>query len=185
MEILNIKQKDWLPVVTHHVKNGLRRMGYLIVDTPIVLVHRKSQVDEELCQKLGYYVIESFNNGGTIVSNPGDFMIAHFDRPQNGWYAKFVSYFVNWLKNKGLNAELVNNDILVDGYKVCGTCITTYGRVDYTGFAISVNVNLDDIKAICRKPMQKIPKGLSEFGITTEDVEQMFIDFCTEVDQDC
>lgn len=34
------------------------------------------------------------------------------------------------------------------------------------------------IKAICRKPMRKVPKGLSEYGITTEEVEQMFLAFC-------
>lgn len=180
--MIKVNQKNWLEVIAQHIYGGLHNMGYIIVDTPIVLVHRKSQVDEELCQKLGYYVIESFNNGGTIVANPGDFMIAHFDYPQNGWYDKFVPYFVNWLKDKGLSAELVNNDILVDGYKVCGTCITNYGCIDYTGAAISVNVNLDDIKAICRKPMNKVPKGLSDFGITTEEVEQMFIDFCATQD---
>lgn len=28
------------------------------------------------------------------------------------------------------------------------------------------------------KPMHKVPKGLSDYGITTEEVEQMFLDFC-------
>lgn len=36
------------------------------------------------------------------------------------------------------------------------------------------------IKANCKKPMVKVPKGLSEFGITTEEVEQMFLAFCKE-----
>lgn len=31
---------------------------------------------------------------------------------------------------------------------------------------------------ICRKPMVKVPKGLSEYGITTEEVEEMFLEFC-------
>lgn len=26
--------------------------------------------------------------------------------------------------------------------------------------------------------MNKVPKGLSEYGVTTEEVEQMFLDFC-------
>ena len=43
---------------------------------------------------------------------------------------------------------------------------------------IGINTNLDHIKAICRKPMKKVPKGLSEYGITTEEVEQWFLDFC-------
>lgn len=33
-------------------------------------------------------------------------------------------------------------------------------------------------KQTCRKPMRKVPKGLSEYGITTEEVEQLFLEFC-------
>ena len=39
-----------------------------------------------------------------------------------------------------------------------------------------------EIKAICKKPMKKVPKGLSEYGITTEEVEQMFLDFARRDD---
>lgn len=28
--------------------------------------------------------------------------------------------------------------------------------------------------------LNKVPKGLSEYGITTEEVEQMFLDFCNQ-----
>ena len=91
---------------------------------------------------------------------------------------RFADYFVDWLKSKGLNAEYVSNDIVVDGYKVCGMAITRYGRIDYTAGFIGINTNLDNIKAICKKPMVKVPKGLSEYGITTEEAEQMFLDFC-------
>lgn len=34
------------------------------------------------------------------------------------------------------------------------------------------------MRTTCRKPMKKVPRGLSEYGITTEEVEQMFLDFC-------
>lgn len=40
------------------------------------------------------------------------------------------------------------------------------------------DTNLDHIKQICKKPMKKVPKGLSEYGITTAEIEQMFLDFC-------
>lgn len=180
MEIVKIKQNDWLKEVTRWLQCGLHITDYGVVEHPVVIVHRKSQVDEEMCNNLGYEIIESYNNGGTIVSNEGDVLIGHFYHPENGWKDRFVSYFVDWLKAKGLNAEFVDNDVLVDGYKVCGMCVTRYGRIDYTGGIISMNVNLEHIKAICKKPMKKIPKGLSEYGITTEEVEQMFIDFCEQ-----
>lgn len=180
MEVLKVTQTEWLNEATSYIQGGLHRIAYVVVDHPVAIVHRKSQVDEALCEEMGYEIVESYNNAGTIVSNAGDVLVGHFAQPENGWYDRFIAYFIDWLRSKGLNAVYESNDILVDGYKVCGMCITRYGRIDYTGGIISMNVNLDHIKAICRKPMKKVPKGLSEYGITTEEVEQMFLDFCEQ-----
>ena len=178
MEVLKVTQTDWIGEATSYIQGGLHRIAYVVVDHPVCIVHLKSQVDEEVCKELGYEIVESYNNAGTIVSNAGDVLIGHFAQPDNGWYDRFIAYFIEWLKAKGLNAEYVSNDILVDGYKVCGMCVTRYGRIDYTGGIISMNVQMEHIQQICRKPMKKVPKGLSEYGITTEEVEEMFLDFC-------
>lgn len=180
MEVLKIKQADWLGEAASFIAGGLHRIGYVVIESPVAIVHRAYQVDADVCKELGYEVYEAFNNGGTIVANEGDVVIGHMAEPENGWYDRFVAYFVDWLKAKGLNADCVSNDIVVDGYKVCGMCITRYGRIDYTGGIISMNVNLEHIKAICKKPMVKVPKGLSEYGITTEEVENMFLAFCKQ-----
>ena len=181
MEALKVTQTEWLGEATKYITHGLHRIAYVVVDSPVAIVHRKTQVDEEVCKALGYDIVESYNNAGTIVSNAGDVLIGHFAQPENGWYDRFIAYFLDWLKAKGLNAEYVSNDIVVDGYKVCGMCITRYGRIDYTGGIISMNVNLDHIKQICRKLMKKVPKGLSEYGISTEEVEEMFLEFCEKL----
>lgn len=178
MEILKVTQKEWIAEATQYIQNGLHKIAYVVVTSPVVIVHSKTQVDETVCNALGYEIVESYNNAGTIVSNAGDVLIGHFYHPNNGWYDRFIAYFIDWLKAKGLNAEYVSNDILVDGYKVCGMCVTRYGAIDYTGGIISMNVNLDHIKQICHKPMVKVPKGLMEYGISTEEVEQMFLSFC-------
>ena len=180
MEAIKVTQKEWLGEATRYIQGGLHRIAYVVVDSPVAIVHRKTQVDEDTCKALGYDIVESYNNAGTIVSNKGDVLIGHFAQTDNCWYDRFVAYFLDWLKAKGLNAEYISNDILVDGHKVCGMCITRYGCIDYTGGIISVNVNLEHIKQICRKPMKKVPKGLSEYGITSEEVEQMFLDFCKQ-----
>ena len=178
MEVLKVNQTNWIGEATKYIQCSLYRIAYVVVERPVAIVHRESQVDKALCESLGYEIVESYNNAGTIISNEGDVLIGHFAEPGSGWYDRFSAHFLGWLKAKGLNAEFVSNDIVVDGYKVCGMCITRYGRIDYTGGIISMNVNLDHIKAICRKPMKKVPKGLSEYGITTEEVEQMFLEFC-------
>lgn len=180
MDIFKLKNSEWLEKVTSYIRSGTHCIAYGIQDSPVVLTHRKTQVDEDVCNELGYTIYESFNNGGTILTEPGDFEIGHWFKHENGWCDRFAEYFVNWLKGKGLNVVFEDNDILVDGFKVCGACITRYGRIDYTGIHVGINTNLDHIKQICRKPMNKIPKGLSEYGITTEEVEQMFLDFCKQ-----
>lgn len=178
MEAIKVTQTEWLGEATRYIQCGLHRTAYLVVENPVVGVYRKSQVDEEICNTLGYEVVETYNNGSTVVHSKGDILFGHFCPINNGWYDRFIEHFVNWLKTKGLNAEYTDNDIVVDGYKVCGMCITRYGRIDYTAGFIGVNTNLDHIKTICKKPMQKVPKGLSEYGITTEEVERWFLDFC-------
>lgn len=180
MEIIKPTQNEWMPEVVRHIQGGIRKIGYVVIERPVAIVHRAIQVDEAVCKEMGYEIVESYNNGGTILANKGDIIFSNLDAPQNGWLDRFTDYFLAWLTAKGLNAVCEDNDILVDGYKVCGLCITTYGRIDFSSAILAVNTNLDHIKAICRKPMKKVPKGLSEYGITTEEVEQMFLAFCKE-----
>lgn len=180
MEVLKIKQSELVDEIKRNIECGIHKIGYCIVEKPVVFVHREKQVDKESCEAMGYEVYEAYYNGGTIVGGEGGIAIIHFNHVDNGWMMRFVNYFLDWLKSKGLNAEYVSNDILVDGYKVCGMCVTRYGRIDYTAGFIGVNTNLEHIKAICKKPMVKVPKGLSEYGITTEEIEQMFLNFCEQ-----
>lgn len=178
MQIMKVTEDNVLIELEKSIKSGLHRILYMVVNSPMTFVYNERQVDEEDCNNIGYGVYEAYYNGGTIVGNKGDIAFAYFDRIDSGWMNRFVVYFVDWLKAKGLNAVYESNDVLVDGYKVCGVCVTRYGRIDYTAGFISVNANLDHIKAICRKPMKKVPKGLSEYGIITEEVEEMFLEFC-------
>lgn len=181
MEVFKVSQNIWLKTAAKYIQGGLHRSAYLVVENPVVGVYSKKQVDEAVCNELGYEVVETYNNGSAVVHSKGDVLFGHFGEPDNGFYDRFIAHFADWLKSKGLNAEATKNDVLVDGYKVLGMAVTRYGRIDYTGGFISLNVNLDHIKAICKKPMEKVPKGLSEYGITTEEVEKMFVAFCKKL----
>lgn len=180
MEYYKVKQPDTVNEIEKNIECGNHTVFNVMVETPVAFVHKERQVDKDVCTTMGYEVYEAYYNGGTILGNKGDMAFAHFDSVENGWMERFISYFIDWLKAKGLNATYESNDVLVDGYKVCGLCVTRYGRIDYTAGFIGVNTNLDHIKAICKKPMVKVPKGLSEFGITTEEVEEMFLEFCKQ-----
>lgn len=179
MEIIELNHTNLLQALAKNLESAkIQQICFCKVQKAIVIVHREKQVDKEICDKLGYEICECFANGGTICCNEGDFLIGHWSHIANNWLENFTNHFVTWLKNKGLNACYKDNDILIDDYKVCGTCVTQYGSVAYTALAIGINTNLDHIKQICKKPMKKVPKGLSEYGITTAEIEQMFLDFC-------
>ena len=180
MNYYKVNQADTFNEIEKNIKGGHHTAFRVMVESPVVFCFHDRFADKEICTDLGYEVVEAFYNGGTIICNKGDMAFAHFGAIENGWMMRFIDYFLDWLKAKGLNATYESNDILVDGFKVCGLCITRYGRIDYTAGFIGINTNLDHIKAICRKPMNKVPKGLSEYGITTEEVEKMFLEFCEQ-----
>ena len=177
MDTIKIAQAEMIQEAERHIRGGIHKIGYIVIERPVVLVCSDKQVDELTCKELGYDVVVSHNNGGTILVNNGDIIFSHLDKPYNGWLNGFATYFVDWLNAKGLNAMRDGNDILVDGYKVCGLCITRYGRIEFSSCVVGINTKLDHIKKICKKPMNKIPKGLSEYGITTEEVEEALVGF--------
>lgn len=162
------------------IANRANEPAWCIQDRKVVLVPHANAVDETICEKLGYEIMEAFYVGGVIVVNEGDVAIAHFGKVDNDFCEKFKEWLASWLQEKGLDATVDGNDVLVDGFKVCGTVKTRKGAITYTAAHISVNVNLDDIKVICTKPMKKTPIGLGEYGVTSEEIKDAFIAFCSE-----
>ncbi len=84
---------------------------------------------------------------------------------------KFSKALCELLKDKGLESvRCDNNDVLVDGFKVASGCETIYNQWEYMGYQISLYQDIETIKNVCNKPMVKVPKALSEYGITTDEM---------------
>jgi hypothetical protein len=177
MKIIEMPYDNLMNFIHTTLLSGEHKTAFCEVGSPMLIVHDEAQADKELCDKLGYKIQECWTNGGIICCSKGDFIAGHCGEHFCGWLDRFASYFVELFKAKGLNAVYEDNDILVDGYKVCGTSGVRFGRVDYTALFIGINTNLEDIKTICTKPMVKIPKGLSEYGITIDEIKLMFKEF--------
>lgn len=111
-----------------------------------------------------------------IVCVEGNVMISIKRKPINGKVLSgiFVDAFCDFLRSKGLTVEANNNDILVNGFKVASGVEGGHKGYRYFGYQISLNQDLELIKKVCKKEMVKIPKGLSDFGVTTDDV----VEFC-------
>lgn len=128
--------------------------------------------DLEACKELGIPAYHSRDDGGCIVNFKGTINIADFRKAKEWVFHAFCKDFAEWLKGKGLNAEYDTNDVLIDGYKVAsgfGYNLAPDYQRQYTGLGMFFNSDPDIIRRICKKPMDKEPKGLEQYGITTDD----------------
>ena len=176
------KSNELLKNINFMLVNQLHGVFYTVADEKLAFVPRQGIVDEQLCYDLGYKVYEAMYGGGVIITDLGDIDIAYFGEAENTFHSDFCNHLTDWLKAKGLNAVYTGNDIILDGYKISGNGVIRHSGMDYSVIHIGINTNLENIKKICTKPMEKIPKGLSEYGITTEEVEEMFLEFCEHYD---
>ena len=116
--------------------------------------------------------------GGAMITSPGDIVYCFFlkkDIPTlNNDLRAFLSEKIS---KKGAKTLLIKNDLLIDDKKCFGFMQNTIGKMHFIGGHISINCNLDLIKQICTKPMEKVPGGLAEYGITTEEVVSWLNEF--------
>lgn len=114
--------------------------------------------------------------GGCIIGVKGNifFDIKRFNTNYN-ISDKFAIALKDYFISKGLNsARCDNNDVLIDDFKVASGCEHIENGYHYMGYQISIYQDIETIKHACNKPMIKIPKGLNEYGITTEEM----VEFC-------
>lgn len=135
-------------------------------------------LNEEYCRHNNLAVYKTHNFGGTIVNFKGDICVANYQPNFNNFGEVFLVDFKHWLIGKGLNASCEGNDVLIDNkYKVASFMSQYVNGCLYTALHISVNMNLSVIQNVCTKPMNKIPKGLTEFGITGKEIDEYVLNY--------
>ena len=180
MDIKKVKSHEAVTTIQDFIANGNYGIAYCVHDEKSIFCTDRNTINEDACAEHGYTVLDTKHTGGVVVVNDCDVSVVHFGGIGDDWMHRFAKYLIERYKDKGLNASFDGNDVLIDGYKISGLSATPYGNIQYSTIHIGVNTNLDHIKAICKKPMVKVPKGLSDYGITSEEVEQMFLDFCEQ-----
>lgn len=132
----------------------------------------------EYCQAHNIPCVDIGRRGGAFVVNKGDIGFGYITNGLDNTIGELLyNKFAEYLRAKGLNAEAKDNDVLIDGYKVFGWASNYYKEYDaiYITCHFTISVDLELIKNVCTKPMNKIPKGLSDFGISREEVKEFII----------
>lgn len=172
MEIIEFK--DYLYNLPRYLEN--KNSSVLVTADKLYVLNGENDYNKEYCNLNGLTVLNTHKFGGTIVNAEGDLCIGNYQHIHNDFGKEFLGSLIIWLNQRGLRATFDNNDVLIDNkYKVASYMSTWVNNCLYTAIHISINVDLELIQNICTKTMNKIPKGLSDFGITTDEVEKFII----------
>lgn len=128
--------------------------------------------DPEEIEKRGLFLGKGQHLGGTIVNMPGDVSVCITTWGDSDLAPEIAAKLTNWLTEKGLNITTDGNDTLVEGKKVISwaRATTVKGWCQGVVHASVGAIDLELVKAICTKPMEKVPGALSEYGITADDL---------------
>ena len=155
--------------------NYLERLPELLKETNKTVI----VTSQDICILCG---VDEFNNnyhlptynthnfGGIIINFKEDICVGHYETLAYQWGGDFIKSFQEYLLDRGLNAKISGNDITVGGYKVASYMSQNINGCIYTAIHISIGMNLEMIKNICVKPMEKTPKGLQDYGITQAEI---------------
>lgn len=145
---------------------------------PAVHYGEDLQFDENKVHELN---LETFNlqrKGGAIIASPGDIVYCFTSKEENSRFnAELRKFLAKKLTDRCINIEQIKNDLLVNDKKCFGFMHQKIGKLHFYGGHISINCNLELIKELCTKEMIKMPGGLGEYNITSEDVIEWLKEF--------
>lgn len=146
--------------------------------SPLVHLGLEEDINENYCVANNIPIFRVQRTGGAIVSNIGDFdfvVVNNYTNTQQ--IPPLFSKLIQLLNSRNVKFAIENNDLLCDGYKVASFAYRALPNgMIYTAMHLSMSVNLELIKNICKKEMRKVPKGLNDFGIYEEDIFKL-LDF--------
>ena len=156
-----------------------------IIKNTEVIYNNNSDCNIEYCDKhnIKYYK-GKIDTIGTGVVTAGSLVLTVKRKMDNGGenlsdkFSKALSQYL--IKKKLPSVRQDNNDILVNNGKVASGGEIIVNGFNYMGYQISINQDIEAITNICTKPMIKVPKALSDYGITTDEIKKFCIEYWTK-----
>lgn len=167
-------------IIEEYTNALLKQNGMVIVEYNDVQVNYgfDTKPNFEYCQSHNIPCVDIGRRGGAFVVNKGDVGFGYITAGLDNTVGELLyNKFAEYLRAKGLNAEAKDNDVLIDGYKVFGWASNYYKEYDaiYITCHFTMSVDLELINNICTKPMNKVPKGLSEYGVSSDEIKNFII----------
>ena len=127
--------------------------------------------DVAAAQAMGIPVWQAEHMGGSIVCFPGDLSLCLTTWGGSDFGERLFAATAEYLRGKGVEVTTDNNDVLVNGRKVMSWARgTTREGWCQTVAHYSVHIDLDIIRQICTKDMEKTPGALSTYNITADEL---------------
>lgn len=181
MEIKKVKIQEWFENIGKYLTNREEHLCYAVQNQTEITYGLEGDCDTEWCEQNNVPAYNIQSSGGCIVHPKGNVSVGmvYSANKHNGFVlAQIIRDFADYLKQKGLSVEMLGNDVMVDNFKVASAAEFQYDVENqwcYGILQISINQDLEVIEHACKKPMVKIPKGLSEWGITTEEIKNWLL----------
>jgi hypothetical protein len=175
-----MEKLDALNYINEVLQQHKEDSAYFIWDEAAVYYGQEGGFDLEAAKEHGLNIYKMEKTGGAMVTQPGDILCGCAGSLElaRSFGRSLKMYLKYKLNQKGIKTVLDKNDLLIKGKKFMGETLTSIdGHTYFYGMHISYNVNLPLIQAICTKEMKKIPVGLSEFGISYEELEDWIKNF--------
>ncbi|BAK54687.1 lipoate--protein ligase family protein [Sulfurisphaera tokodaii] len=156
---------SFVAVADYVSRGGKNTLLVFYSDKPFVNVgvHQEVwlEVNLEFTKKMGIPVVRRDLGGGTVVITPGEhdyFIVVKADEAPSSpkaLYEKYLTPVVNVLKSYGINAQLRDQDIVVNGKKISGNGAMTYNKAVVITGNILLSLDVDLISKCIRVPTEK------------------------------
>lgn len=170
------RMEDWDERIKHFPEDTEETLGIGIHPETSVSFGSENDVNLEYIKEHNIPIFDQNRRGGTIVHSKGSITIGFIYTVGNYGYKplrKMFNAFYRYLLLHGISASIEKNDLLIEGYKVA-SCVSKLDgenyNLGYEGIQFSTTLDLDLIKKICLKPMEKVPRALSDYGFDTERI---------------
>lgn len=149
---------------------------YISTTDGLYAFHGSDDIDYNLCNELGVTVAELYHKGGTIIGGVEDLGIEIIAPIDLGLTPEIIiSKFYDIISKHEPSAEIVGNDILINGEKILGSM---YRYVD-KAFVWAAQISFEDhdeiIKKVCSKKSKKKPGKIKNLYLNKKSLESWIL----------